>query len=61
MINCEECKWGYENHCCVIRCMSGCYQCDNFDSDILECNCTKILSDDPDQTDECPYFEEYEE
>ena len=56
MTNCQECKWCYDNACREIRAIEGCFECDNFDNDKLECKCTDI-----EDLDNCPNFEPYEQ
>ena len=56
MSDCNKCKYGYKNYCDVTRKTQGCYECDNFDEDTLECRCTTMPTDA-----DCPYFQEWED
>lgn len=61
MINCDDCRWFWNNDCRKMRLNEGCYSCPQFDNDSLECKCSSLTSRNPDNyNNECPYFEEYE-
>lgn len=56
MTDCSKCKYSYENNCDVTRVTKGCYECENFDENTLNCRCLNIP-----EYEDCPYFVEYEE
>lgn len=53
MSDCSRCYYGFMNHCAKIRREDGCFECDNFDQETLQCRCTNI-----EDTADCPYFKD---
>lgn len=54
MTNCCECEYGFNNRCKTIRGNQSCFNCDNFNTDTLECRCTEVEDDS-----NCPHYKEY--
>lgn len=57
MSNCNDCRWHWSFDCASQRDNGGCYDCPNFNSDLLECKCSEYLTND--EVD-CPMYEKFD-